>query len=178
MSRVIDVFATRADLLDVLTDVESARPIHYTEAGVFDTPEPAQYGSCLEIPGLGAIRAAEANLAPIFLVTDATISFTIRPVPQKRGGIRYAMDQRVNPDSVALYPGGQFDDRTIVAGSIGTCTDSAASAALLVMIATAIRTKWSEIKSYAVGPEAARILDAGGRLTANLRSPREYDLQR
>ncbi len=178
MSRVIDIFATRKDLTDVLVDVESAKSVHYVEAGMFDTPEPAQYGSCLEIPGLGAIRVAEANLAPIFLVADATLLFAIRPVPQRKGGIRYAMDQRMNPDSVALYPGGQFDDRTIVAGSIGTCTESAASAGLLATIAAAIWRKWSEIKSYVVGPEAAAILDAGGRLTANVRSPREYDLRR
>lgn len=177
MSKVIDIFATRKDLIDLLVDVESERSIHYVEAGMFVTPEPTQFQSCSQIPVFGAIRVASANLASIYLVADAEISFTIRPVPQRKGGIRYAMDQRMNPDSVALYPGGQFDDRTILAGSIGTCTDSPASLVLLRTIATLIQ-KWAEIKSYAVGPEAERILEAGGRLTASLRSPREYDLQR
>jgi hypothetical protein len=143
---------------------------------MLDKPEPALYGSVSEIPCAGTTLAKDTNQGPCFLLADAAIPFAVRPVPQRRGGTRYAVDQQKNPDSVALFPGGQFDDRTILAGSIGTCTDSAVSAALLGVIASAIRRQWAEIKSYAVGPEAARVLDAGGRLTANLRSPCEYDL--
>lgn len=177
MSRVIDILATRQDLIGLLVDVESRRLVHYVEAGMFDTPEPTQFGSCLEIPALGTISVASANLASIYLMADVETLFAVRSVPQKKGGIRYAMDQRVNPDSVALYPGGQYNDQTILAGSIGTSTDSSASITLLKTIAKVVH-KWTEIKSYVVGPEAESILDAGGRLTANIRSPREYDLQR
>lgn len=178
MSKLINLFATRKDLLDLLADVESARAIHYAEAGLLYGPEPAVYRSASEIPDLGMTRVPDTNLGPRFLLADAAVPFAARPVPQRRGGMRYAMDQQKNPDSVALVPGGQFDDHTILAGSIGTCTESSASAALLEVIAGAIRRKWAGLRSNAVGPEATRLLDAGGRLTANLRSPREYDLRR
>jgi hypothetical protein len=178
MSKVINIFATRMDLLELLGDVEAAQPVHYVEAGLLDKPTPAEYGSACEIPGLGTTHAPDTNVGERYLLAYTSIPFTVRPVPQKRGGTRYAVDQQKNPDSVALIPGGQVDERTILAGSIGTCTGSEASAAILRTIASSIHRRWSEIKSYAVGPEAAIVLDAGGRLTANLRSPREYDLQR
>ena len=178
MSKIINFFATRKDLLDLLANVESVRAIHYAEAGMSDEPKLVVYGSASTIPGLGELRVTEANLGPGFLLADMEVPFAVRHVPQRRGGNRFAMDQRMNPDSVDLVPGGQFDAQTILAGRIGTCTDSPVSAALLAAIAASIRKKWTQVKSYAVGPEALGILDAGGRLTANLRSPREYDLQR
>jgi len=180
MSRVIPIFATRTDLLDLLAVVEATRTIHYVEAGMFDKPVPTMYGSASEIPDLGTIYVTDTNLGPIFLLADARVSFVVRPVPQRRGGVRYAMDQQENPDTVSLHQGGQFDDRTILAGSIGTCTESRseASAALLNVIASVVRRQWVRIQSYAVGPEAEKVLDAGGRLTRSLQSPHEYDLRR
>lgn len=178
MSKIINIFASRKDLLDLLGDVESTRAVHYAEAGISDRPERIVYGSASEIPGLGTVRLAQANAGPRFLLADAAVPFALRLVPQRRGGMRHAIDQQSNPDSVALFPGGQVDDQTVLAGSIGTCTDSATSAALLEVLAGVICRKWAKIKSYGVGPEAMRVLDAGGRLTANLHSPRDYDLQR
>ena len=179
MSKGIEMFATRTDLLALLGDVEAAQPVHYIEAGLLDTPTPAEYGSAREIPGLGTIQVPETNLGKFYLLAYTSIPFTVEPVPQRRGGTLYAVDQLKNPDSVSLHPGGQFDGRTVLAGTIGTCTGSEASAALLRSIASSIRRRrWSKIKSDAVSPEAEIILDAGGRLTASLRFPREYDLQR
>jgi hypothetical protein len=178
MSKIINLFATRKDLLDVLTDVESTLPIHYAEAGMFDSPEAAVYGSLSQIPDLSVIHAKSAHAERHLLVADATVSFIVRPVEQKRGGMRYAVDQRTNPDSVALIPGGHLNDETLLAGSLGTCTDSPTGGALLATIASTIQRKWAMVKSYVVGPEALILLDAGRRLTANARSPREYDLER
>jgi len=178
MSTVIGLFATRNDLLDLLNEVEATRPIHYAEAGMFDSPELMVYPSALNIPSLGEIHVQESVQGRILLIADAAVQFVVRPVPQRRGGTRFAIDQKLNPDSVALFPGGQFDSHTLLAGNFGTCTDSEASSSLLGTVEASIRKRWVEIKSYAIGPEAASVLDAGGRLTANLRSPSEYDLQR
>lgn len=178
MSAIINVFATRGDWGSLLSEVESTRPVHYAEAGVLDNPEPVVYRSASEIPSAGAGLATGAKRGVCLLMADVDVSFAVRTVRQKRGGARYAVDQQSNPDTVAVFLGRQVGDQTILSGSVGTCTESKASAALLRILASAIRRKWVGIKSYGVGPEAVRVLDAGGRLTANLRSPREYDLQR
>ena len=44
------------------------------------------------------------------------------------------------------------------------------------MFAKPIKKHWAHVKSYYVGPEALEVLRKGGRLTASVRSPKEYDL--
>jgi len=42
-----------------------------------------------------------------------------RSVPQKRGGVLYAIDQVVNPAPVVVKPGGLFEDSCTIAGQVG-----------------------------------------------------------
>jgi hypothetical protein len=178
MSKVVDFFATRTDLLDLLGHVDVSLPIHYVEAGMFDKPTLTEYVSASQIPNLGTTKASDSNTGERFLLAYRSTPFLVRPVPQKRGGVRFAIDQQANPDTVAFASGGQFDGRTIVSGYIGSCSNSDVSAELFRTLASLIRQRWSKIRSYSVGPEAVILLDSGGRLTANQRSSREYDLQR
>lgn len=178
MSKIIGFFATRKDLLDLLGEVESRRSIHYAESGMFDSPELVIYASGSEIPSLGLTNVHSTVLGRKLLISDVGTSFVCESVPQRRGGTRYAVDQKENPDTVRLFPGGQFDKETILAGDFGTCTDSAVSASLLRVVTRSVRKRWANIRANFVGPEALAVLDAGGRLTDNLCSPPEYDLRR
>jgi len=178
MSKLISFFATRDDLLCLLGEVELKWRIHYTEAGMFETPEIIVYCSSPHIPQLGITHWGTTITGLFYLIADAATSFKVRPVPQRRGGIRYAMDQKENPDTVTFFPGGRYDNETVIAGNFSTCTNSQVSADLMQAIARLVRKKWTKIKSYSVGPEAMAILESGGRLTADIRSPREYDLKK
>jgi hypothetical protein len=178
MSKMIHFFATHTDLLDLLGEIESARLIHYVKAGMFETAELVPYDAASRVPDLGIIHVDAAHKGLILLIADVATPLVLRPVPQRRGGTRYAMDQKENPDTISLFPGGRFDDRTILAGDFGTCTDSPVSAALLKVVARSVRKQWVRVREYWVGPEAMKVLDMGGRLTFNLRAPREYDLRR
>lgn len=172
----INFYATRTDLLDLLDEFESRREVCYAEAGMFDSDNVCVYRAATEIPKLGIMDAPNPSHGCILLVGEADAHFAMEVVPQRRGGEKYALDQSLNPDTVSLHPGGQFDDRTVVAGSFATCTDSPASLALLGLLNQIATEKWSKIKSYVVGPQAEVVLDTGGRLTAGLRP--EYDLHR
>lgn len=175
MSR-IGFFATRSDLVSLLTGAESNRRVHYAEAGLFDDDTIIVYRSSEEIPKLGEIDTLDPNQGRVLLIADLDVQFSMRAVPQRRGGMKFALDQKENPDTVSLLPGGQFDDQTVVAGNFATCTDSPASLALLGLLNQIAKEKWRKIKSDRVGPQAEAVLDAGGRLTAGLRP--EYDLHR
>jgi hypothetical protein len=91
--------------------------------------------------------------------------------------VKYFLDQQSHPESVFLRPGGNFDG-CVIAGQIGTISDDKWSIALFRVLRTTLRKNFEKIKSYLVGKSAAKFLDAGGRLTANVRSPTEYDLVR
>jgi hypothetical protein len=179
MSQYIHFFALRHDLLDMLAVAEVLKPIHYVRGGVFESSEPIIYNSATEIPDLGIIGVDSSVQGSFFLIADATTAFSVASVPQRRGGIRYAIDQRQNPDTVSFSPAGWYDAQIVLAGEIATCTKTPLSIALLKIMGKAIRKKkWEKIYEYHVSPQAVQILDAGGRLTTGVRVPQEYDLRR
>ena len=178
MSKMIHFFATREELLSVLTEIESEVDIHYAEAGMFEIPEVVKYSNSKEIPDLGVSKIGYARGETMMLIGELAREFSLRESPQRRGGVRYAVDQLYNPHTVSLAPGGLFDARTVIAGDIGTCTTSPISVNLFKVCKKIVRRRWNRIHSYYVSNEAEKILDAGGRLTADVKSPAEYDVQR
>ena len=113
----------------------------------------------------------------------------VRAVSQRRGGIRYAIDNELNPESVFIWPGGGFDGRAkwpgggfegraVIAGQIGTGMINPISMELMNLFTREIRKQFKRIKSFFVGPEAEQLLDAGYRLTHGVGTARECDLSR
>ena len=177
--RILNYFASRNDLLKVLKAIEAKIDLHYIEAGMFDDTILGEYACAADVPWL-AVPSRETDLGGRhILMGHAATLFKWRTVPQRRGGVRFAMDQRPNPDTLAIGPGGVVDDYMVLAGRAGFCSDDAQLAQKLLrrFRMTAVR-EWTRIKSYLVSPEAAALLDAGARLCADARSPKEYDLTR
>lgn len=177
-SKRIDFFATRSDLEPLLTSVERKRPVKYVEAGLFDASTVAEWTSFTDIPQFGVATRGDTNQEPEFLVAPAQTVVQVRTVPQRRGGSKFAVDQEVNGDSIALRPGGRLGSVAVIAGRVGTVSDSAESRSLFDDVARELKQRFTKIRSYQVGAEAERLLDGGYRLTASIRSPPLYDLKR
>lgn len=171
---LVNFYATQNDLLDLLMDLESKRDICYAEAGMFDNDRVIVYRKAFDIPNLSIVDVSRNSR--MILVGNADINFLPQTVPQRRGGVKFALDQEENPDTLLLLPGGQIDSQTVAAGRFGTCTGSAISSILFRELRGVAMQKWNKIKLYVVGPQAEKILDAGGKLTPGLRP--EYDLRR
>jgi hypothetical protein len=174
----IHFFATRSDLEGVLAAVESQGPLIYVMAGIFDAPNKKVLRSGLEIPNLGMTTSGNQNQQQWYLVAEGHRDVHAEEIPQRHGGVHYAVDQRSNPQSVAFRPGGVFENRSVIAGQMGTSSCDPVSAALLNLFVREFRKQFKRIKSYYVGAEASELLDKGFRLTADTRSPLEYDLAR
>jgi len=177
-SKSIHFYATKRDLEALLAAVESQRPLKYVQAGMFDTPETNTRACALQIPNLGLAASGDNNLEPFWLITDTNAKVELKVVPQRRGGTRYGVDPGLNPESVIFWPGGLFDKTCVIAGQIGTGMINPVSEDLLNLIAREIRRQFKRIKSFFVGPEAQRLLDAGYRLTTSVKSSKDYDLSR
>ena len=177
MSKSIYFFATRSDLVPVLSAIEADLSIKYTKAGMFDDPEMTEFTSYTEIDSLGVAVANEQNHNPSFLIVPAELDVTVRAVQQRRGGTRYGIDQLENPSSVVLRSGGVYKDSCVVAGQVGTAADDGPISLKLVnRFAREIRKQFVRINSYYVGSEAKELMGKGYRLTSDARRPREYDL--
>jgi hypothetical protein len=176
MSKSIHFFATKRDLEAVLEAVESQRPIKYVEAGMFDKPETRTVSTGLQIPNLGFAPSGTNVGEPFWLVIDAEAKVEVETVPQRRGGTRYSIDPRLNPESVVVWPGGVFNEAAVIAGQFATAMTNSTSMELQGMFVREIRRQFKRIKSFSVGPEAEQLFNAGYRLTSSVKSPSETDL--
>jgi ribosomal protein S4 len=175
-SRSIHFFATKHDIESVLMAIESKLQLQYVRTALANSPSMFAVQSYKLIPDLGvAVRGDQVHEAS-YIVLNADEQVTIREVPQRRGGVMYAIDQQANPTSIAFRPGGVYQHSAVIAGQAGTCTDDPTSHELANLFAREIRRQFKRIKSFFVGPEAERLLDAGYRLTIGVTTSREIDL--
>lgn len=163
----IPLYATQSDLLAVVQEACSVRPLEFAVMGLFDEAKP----TVLNDP---------EKLLPFtaYLVFDKGLGVIVRQVSQRKGGVKYAVDPMENPQAIVLRCGGLFDAQRLIAGDISTATRDAQSEALYALFAKVIRRRFDKIRSYYVGPAATQLLDSGVRLTSGAKSPETYDLVR
>lgn len=174
----LSFFATKTDLESFLRHIESERQLQFVETGLFDLPNVEPIHSLLDAPNLGHLRAGDHNNGPCFLVAGREISIDVRPVPQHRGGTKYAVDQERNRKTIAFRPGGAFGENCLIDGQVGTISDDSSSLELFRLFRKEMRRQFRRVKEFYVGKEAGELLDEGWRLTANAKSPALYDLRR
>jgi hypothetical protein len=170
-------FATAADLVPLFSRVEAKRELVYTRTGLLQSSPSESFTHGEALPTLRCAPEGRSTVCcGAYLVTPAGVTVQVRKVPQTAGGIRYAVDQLVNPDSVIFNHGGCLEAGLLLAGWVGTCTCTDASEELFQAYASAVAKTFIKIKPYWVGPEARELLEAGWRLTQSADSPAEYDL--
>jgi hypothetical protein len=162
----IPFFATENDFRELVKRVSLKRSVQIAIAGMFDEEEVMK------------INIAECP-SPFtsYLVVNADVAIKSRTVPQRSGGVKYAVDRMENPDAVIVAFGGMFGEDRLVVCHFGVKDPNAKSAELAEVIAKEIRANFNKIKSFYVGSEAEKFLRNGGRLTPTTKSPVEYDLK-
>jgi hypothetical protein len=178
MSRNQSLFyATAKDLGIVLSTIESQRDIEYTPTGQFKASKPQTYRSYMKIPNLGLANHPTAVANPSYLVSLCGTPIRARRIIQNTGEHRFAFDQRLNEDTVALWPGGRYGSDIILYGTIGTVSDTAISISLYKFMINALRERFDKVDEFFVGPEALQLGKAGFRLTEAASAPSEFDLK-
>lgn len=178
MSRATQTYATKNDWAECLRLIEAQRPLAYTVSGLFDADHRETFISVDAIPEFGIAGMPNAILEPCYVVCDSDRQIQSREVPQRRGGVKYAIDQKLNPFTVGLRPGGLLHQDMLIAGQLGTCTEDPTGIELHKLIIRELKRRFVRIKSYWVGPEAVNLLDRGGRLTASDTPNTTFDLER
>jgi hypothetical protein len=99
-------------------------------------------------------------------------------VETEDGEIRCEVSLELNPGSALLHLGGFKAEDRILPGQFGIGHADPKASATFKLFSDVIRKNFEKIKSYYVGPEAARLLDRGMRLSPTEKSPETYDLVR
>ncbi len=170
-------YATALDLGSVLSPLEAEKPLQYTLSGLFVTNKPQNYLTYSSIPDFGRAPHPTAVANPCYLISLQGTEIRVRDVPQKAGGVFFAIDQLWNEDTIAFRPGGRHGNNVILYGMIGTVSQSALSKALYNFIAKPLRKNFLKKQEFFVGREAFDIWNAGARLTIGASSPPDFDLK-
>lgn len=171
------MFATGDDIRRLLAEVERTRDLHYVRAGLSPSPVLRPVHSHRDIEGLGIAEYGDQSLEARYLVAERSRGFSAKEVRQQRGGTLYAVDQLLNPFSVVIRGGGQYDAHHMISGQLGTASEDPASLDLYDVIRAIVRRHFSKVKSYYVGQHAYELLKSGVRLTTSVRAPSVYDLR-
>jgi len=172
---VLRFFADPTDIAAALSQLEAAVPVAYLPCGHFPTTELTAYPSARSIPGLGRTTSASSRSGPVFLIFDPRQGYQWRKIQRIDGSTVYAIDLLENPDCCALFTGGTFDDKAILAGEVQTRKSSEFGAKVLNELRRTMRP-WKVAKSWRVGPSALTLARSGVRLTSSAGPSREFDI--
>lgn len=171
-------FAVLEDIEQIVRDIESSIDIRYYKTGLFETRNIPNYNSIFEVPSVGVTSSGDWNRIDSYIILKRTIPLNIRDVPQRTGGVKYAVDQMTNPKSIELKLGGIYleKENVIVAGRVATVSEDSDSNELYKLFSNKIKKKFKKIGTFYVGKIAEEKLQEGWRLVTNEKSPKEYDL--
>jgi len=173
----INLFAMKGDLVLALSHLEVVRKVKYTRMDMLSQPTPEIWNSVKELPRLGFATGDQAVQCDAFLIMDERSSVRVRTQTMLNGIERFDVDQLINPDSVVLFSGGEWNDGTIISGSIATVSKSPIAQALMREAHSGVKKHFTRVRAFWVGPEALAAFRNGRRLTAAIQSPPEFDLR-
>jgi hypothetical protein len=176
--RQIHFFALKDDLLPVLETVERDGPLKYISTDNSTTADYRSVSHGIQIPNLGIARSESAINCETFLVAESAVAIRVRPIELNAGGVSYAIDQLVNPDTITLTPGGLWGSDIVLKGNVGTVSDSELAQQLMKRFSSAVKRHFKKVKAFWIGPQALGHLDTGKRLTIAAQSPQDFDLTR
>lgn len=121
-------YATREDIIELVEIIDQENTLKYSLAGLHEESKMFTCDSLKEYEGIGIVDSLSKILCPRFLVSFTEEVITIREIPQSKGGIKYAVDQLRNPDTIIFIPAGENEkEKIIVEGSISTSSKSETS---------------------------------------------------
>jgi hypothetical protein len=176
MTTTYKFYATSDDIQNILHTVEANYELQYIKCGLFDSPARPVFYSFSSLPELGLALTGQSILEPTFLIMFQGIELRVREVSQRRGGNKYAIDQKANPGTVALRPGGIYKDSALIAGMVGTIHSDEKAVKLMKAFSSALHRDFTKIKSYLVGLQARGMYFSGMRLTHSVKAPVDFNL--
>lgn len=177
-SKQIMFFALSEDIENIMQDFESINEIEYFRTGLFDNRNIPIYNSVCDVPNFGYTFSGDWNRIDNYLIIKKSTTLNIREVYQSAGGLKFAVDQMVNPKSIEIKVGGLYKEieNIIIAGRIATISDDLDSLFFFKLLSSKIKKEFKKNGPFYVGSLAQEKLKLGWRLVTNVKAPKEFDL--
>ncbi|UKB82570.1 hypothetical protein LF887_16320 [Chryseobacterium sp. MEBOG06] len=175
-SKQVLFFATKSDIEQIIISIETSYPIKYYEMGLFDIESDKYFNTVLEVPDFGVAKSGDWNRDLRLMAIPKNLPMIIRPVNQRKGGIKYAIDPILNHISICFQFGGIYKEGILLAGTCFTTNLNDFSLQVFKDFSSKIKKSFKKIDMFYVGPEAEEKLREGWRLVQNEGFAKGYDL--
>ena len=119
MTRRFFFFATKKDLLEILTEMEKTTNVQYIKYERYNKPDFIIHKSITEFEDLGISKYGEHG-SPMYIVMDPTETIVSEKRQLSTGEIVYHVFPVDNKHSIDFSPGGFYGSELLVHGEIGT----------------------------------------------------------
>lgn len=178
MPGAIYIYGTQNDMRSYVLLLEKETKFKYSLAGLLDSDETREYNSLIDFSDLGIASADSGTFCKRFLVCYAYKEIEIRQVPQHKGGIKIAIDQLKNPETIIFQPCGELKDKNaIIEGTISTTANSGIGVEIFNIFKKTLRKIFIKYQSVYIGHEAMQLKESGWRLTSGIGSSPELDIK-
>lgn len=167
MSKRINFFATKNDMVSVLSEMEEQLPfgIKYIQCGKTDS---ILYSTVKDIPGLGTLKEKHSEISFLIMPNDEEVTST-------QSGQVYQGD---NPRSLEFDPSGISEDGTgLIHGLFATMEDNEISDGLLKAVKKIMNSECKKVRGWYIGKEAESLYGKLRFICIGLSEPEEYDFK-
>ena len=122
-SRQILFYGSDIDILEIVSTVEDEIELKYYLYGLLNESD-IQSIESLRTVKVGQCNCVDTNLCISYLALLRKDQIQIETINQRKGGVKFGIDQKLNPSSVHLRPCGRFEEgNAIIQGRIDTIND-------------------------------------------------------
>ena len=167
MVKRINFFATKNDMVSVLSEMEEQLPfgIKYIQCGKTDS---ILYSTVKDIPGLGTLKEKHSEISFLIMPNDEEVTST-------QSGQLYQGD---NPRSLEFDPSGISEDGTgLIHGLFATMEDNEISDGLLKAVKKIMNSGCKKVRGWYIGKEAESLYGKLRFICIGLSEPEEYDFK-
>ena len=167
MSKRINFFATKNDMVSVLSEMEEQLPfgIKYIQCGKTDS---ISYSKVKDIPGLGTLKEKHSEIGFLIMPNDEEVT-------SNQSGQVYQGD---NPRSLEFDPSGISEDGTgLIHGLFATMEDNEISDGLLKAVKKIMNSECKKVRGWYIGKEAESLYGKLRFICIGLSEPEEYDFK-
>jgi hypothetical protein len=167
MAKRINFFATKNDLLSILSKMEEqlAYDIKYIPCGKTDS---ISYGKIKDIPGLGTLSEKHSEISYLIMRSDEKVTLN------KYGQIYPGENSR----SLEFDPSGISRDGTgLIHGMFATMEDNEVSDGLIKIVRKILSSECRKIRGWYIGKEAESLYGKLRFICIGVSEPESYDFR-
>jgi hypothetical protein len=175
--RIVNVLATKGDLVRFANDFERGLSLKYVRSGVQENePGRVEYNSMLDIPRLGTAKCDMKIGLDRYLIVDADTRVVSR-AERFPAYINWYLDYERMPDAVEVFlPGTLPRNHVLITGEFIAASQSREAKRLIRRVRDALKLSFTRRGNGLIGPDAWMLAQSGWRCCTSVSSPREYDI--